>query len=159
MLHVITIDYSVLVAFVVGSYGPMITYMFEIVGAEYRSQITILIPNCMYAIGMGFVALIAQLCQHWWWLMFILFAITIPFPLLVHFVVPESYLFLYSTGRYREARNAAESFPEKCDEYDCMDFAEMVRSVTTSQSNVYGTTGICGNKFMTISLIIMLVIW
>jgi len=129
----------------------MVTYMFEIVGAEYRSNITILIPNCIFALGMGFVALIAQLCQHWWWVMFILFATTVPFPLLVHFLVPESYLFLYCTGKYREAQQAAEHFPEHCDNYDCTDFADRVSATATTKTNVY-FNGICGNKFMTINV-------
>jgi len=152
----------------------MVTYIFEICGPEYRSKITILACGIPWSVGYTFVAIIAQISCHWWWTMLYLLAITLPFPVLVHYLVPESYLYLYSKGKHYKARKIAEKFPqnqtEDFDEKKCLDadlsksaedFINSVASfasikITRKNSAVHD---LFSNKFMICSFILLIIIW
>ena len=97
------LTFLILVATFIGSFGPSITYIFEIFGPEHRSKVTTLITGAPTSIGYSLVALFAQLTRDWWWTMMCLIIITLLFPILLHFFVPESFLFLESKGRSYEA--------------------------------------------------------
>ena len=76
------------VAAFIGSFGPSITYIFEIFGPEHRSKVTTLITGAPTSVGYSLVALFAQLTRDWWWTMMCLIIITLLFPVLLHFFVP-----------------------------------------------------------------------
>lgn len=108
------LTFLILVATFIGSFGPSITYIFEIFGPEHRSKVTTLITGVpwlefinqsiyigipsqfffdqiwtlMTSVGYSLVALFAQLTRDWWWTMMCLMIITLLFPVLLHFFVP-----------------------------------------------------------------------
>ena len=82
--------------FAIAAFGPVITYVFEITGSEYRAQVTSLMTGLPWAVGQAYVAFLAQMTRHWQWAMVTLVAIAAPFPLMYYFFVPESYVFLCS---------------------------------------------------------------
>ena len=129
-----------------------------------------------WSLGYAYVATIAKISRHWWWTLFYLIAGTIPFPILVHFLVPESFLFLCSSGNTAKARKVIEKFPQN-PETDEEKFkirtlepdGEFLNSITsfasirlaskTSPDQPSGLKGLFANKYMTLSFILLVIIW
>ena len=96
----------------VGGFGPMLTYCFEICGDKHRSMIYVLMAGIPWSLGFGFIAYIADLTRHWWTLLAIFIGITVPFPLLYIFTMPESYKFFIAKKRWTDAKKSMKRFPK-----------------------------------------------
>ena len=90
----------------VGGFGPMLTYCFEICGDKHRSMIYVLMAGIPWSLGFGFIAYIADLTRHWWTTLAIFIGITIPFPLIYICMMPESYKFLIAKKRWDDAKKS-----------------------------------------------------
>ena len=104
--------------------------------------------------------------------MFYLIAITVPFPILMHLFVPESYRFLCSRGQFEKARKVIEKFPktkEANQEEIYTRRVELLESVNNGKS-INGVNqrspakpsalkGLFGNKYMVLSLVLLIIIW
>ena len=96
----------------VGGFGPMLTYCFEICGDKHRSMIYVLMAGIPWSLGFGFIAYIADLTRHWWTTLAIFIGITIPFPLIYICSMPESYKFLIAKKRWDDAKKSLKRFPK-----------------------------------------------
>ena len=96
----------------VGGFGPMLTYCFEICGDKHRSMIYVLMAGIPWSLGFGFIAYIADLTRHWWTTLAIFIGITIPFPLIYICTMPESYKFLIAKKRWEDAKKSLKRFPK-----------------------------------------------
>jgi len=170
------------VAFIIGSFGNMITYVFEICGPSYRSKITVVITGLPWSLGYAYVALIAQVTRDWWWTLIVLISVTIPFPILVHFIVPESFLFLASKGMYSRAKKVIQKFPKKTETEEEIEQSQRLESPVESKANIdfvspdflnsvvsfasikitgknSALTDLFGNKYMLCSFVLLVLIW
>ena len=169
----------------VGAFGPSITYIFEICGAKHRSKITLLVTGLPWSLGYSLVAMVAQLTQHWWWLMFVLVVVSLPYPFLLHMFVPESYVYLAAVGKHYDARKAAEKFPRNeqnpeekplparkenpllssvmAQEGEFLASVTSFASISLARNEKTGSnsafTGMVKNKFMLLSFILLIIIW
>ena len=96
----------------VGGFGPMLTYCFEICGDKHRSMIYVLMAGIPWSLGFGFIAYIADLTRHWWTTLAIFIGITIPFPLIYICTMPESFKFLIAKKRWEDAKKSLKRFPK-----------------------------------------------
>ena len=164
------------VATFIGSFGPSITYIFEIFGPEHRSKVTTLITGAPTSVGYSLVALFAQLTRDWWWTMMCLIIITLLFPILLHFFVPESFLFLESKGRSYEARKVLEKFPKRRENLELekfqpdMDYYNSIGSFASIQlptknkkdeaaGEIGGIPGLFGDRFMIANFSFLVIVW
>ena len=159
-----------LAMFAIGSFGPMVTYAFEICGAEYRSAINILLCAIPWAVGYSITALLAQLTRDWWLMTLFTGLIIAPFPFLYVFYVPESYRFLISKGKLDQASESFRKFPVKTgcqstlilhqklsDETDD-NFLESIASIVSVQT-VQAKQHKRGNGPMIFTFLVLCVLW